>query len=72
MLEELWRIPLYLDSPANVVVGRLGGAAYFCVQGTRAEGIRQAAVRQDWPTPFGSARRDGTKGRPIIVTDRER
>lgn len=43
-LREIWRVPLNLHNPSNVVLGRLGSEAYFCVQGARKDGGSAAAV----------------------------
>lgn len=43
MLKEIWCAQLNLHSPANVVIGRLDGEAYFCVQGTLFNDTHSAA-----------------------------
>ena len=44
MLDEIWRVRLNLHNPTNVVIGRLGGEVYCCVQGTRTDGTHDAAA----------------------------
>ncbi|MBM3889469.1 MAG: VCBS repeat-containing protein [Verrucomicrobia bacterium] len=43
ILRQRWRARVDLHSPTNVVVGRLGNEARFCIQGTRHDQSRRSA-----------------------------
>lgn len=63
LLHELWRTRLAVNSPTNVIVGRLDDRAYLCVQGsdaTQGRGgtveARSAEGRPLWRSSAGAGR----------------
>ena len=82
-LRQLWRTTLGVNSPTNVIVGRLKGAACLSVQGTDTVGHRGATVesldamgRIRWRSSAGKVTGAGaylhwlraTQGRDALVT----
>jgi hypothetical protein len=69
-LRERWRTSLELHSPTNVVVGRVGKEALFCVQGTNFAPSRHSASievldqhgKRLWQEQHGAADMDSLPG----------